>query len=290
MPAITLLALDCGGTRCRALAQSADGTIVAEREGGPANWAATPRHELQGNLKELLEGLHADVGVVCMAGILTPEDKQELATLLNTFTPATWHAFPDTESSLAACDDPNAICVISGTGSGVCSYNDAHQMVKSGGGGPLIGDVGSGFHTGRTALSRFLVSGAELPRLQEKLDAEYGNGGIQTWLATIYATPSPQTEIAKVGSIAAALATDGDETCQSILAEAMQALADLTLQHMHAQGFPERQFKIYLSGGFWEASPFIPKLFTMLLRTPTYRPRLSPLQGAMKLAQSLANS
>ncbi|MBL8059817.1 MAG: hypothetical protein JNK63_03765 [Chthonomonas sp.] len=288
MPATSFLALDCGGTKCRARLEADDGAVLAEPVGGPANWAATPRNELITNLTQVLSGIdEVGTGVICMAGILTAQDKLDAEALLASIVPGRWHAFPDTLSSLAACNDPNAVCVISGTGSGVCSFDSANQMVKSGGGGPMISDCGSGFFAGRTALARFLVAGAELPHLFDKLDATYGPGGVSTWLAEIYRRPSPQAEIAQVGSWVAALATDGNEPCQSILGEAMQPLADLTLEHMRNQGFPERQFKVFLSGGFWEASHYVPKIFGIYLRMPTYCPPLTPIEGAMKIARSI---
>lgn len=287
----TFLAIDCGGTRSRVLLEAEDGSVLVERENGPANWAATPRHELAENLKQLLEGLPTPRSAgVFMAGLLTEGDRAELTTLLNGFSPAHWNAFPDTMSSLAACDNPDAVCVISGTGSGICSFDSSHQMVKSGGGGPLIGDFGSGFYAGRVALARFLSPEPELPDLAERLEAEYGPGGLSAWLSKLYAMPSPQAEIAQIGSLVASLATEGNEACQGILADALQPLANLTLDHMRSQGFPERPFRVYLSGGFWEASHYVPKLFGILLRLPTYRPPLTPLQGAMKLVRSLAKS
>lgn len=287
MPSTSFLALDCGGTSSRARLEAEDGTLLDERAAGPANWAATPRTELCTNLSELLSGItEVKLGVICMAGVLTDKDKQEVSELLGSLIPCKWHSLPDTLASLAACDDPDAVCVLSGTGSAVCSYDATNQMVKSGGGGPLIADYGSGFYAGRTALARFLVSGAELPNLADKLDAAYGTGGVSTWLSNIYRQTSPQAEIARVGSMVANLATDGDESCQSILGEAMQPLADLTIAHMRNQGFPERQFKVFLSGGFWDASHYVAKLFGIYLQMPTYRPQLTPIQGAMKIART----
>ena len=274
----------------RSLVQTAVGEALFEGRSGPANWAATPRDELTSHLREALAGAPSiDHAVVCMAGLLTAQDRAEVCELIKALTHAsTCEAHSDAMASLASCDDPNAICVISGTGSLVCSFDESHQMVKSGGGGPLIGDYGSGFWTGRTALARFLFPRADAfgnSKLPEWLKQEYGSGDISVCLSQIYRTSSPQAEIARVGSVVASFATDGDETAQSILADAMQPLADLTLEHMRSQGFPARKFKIYRTGGFWSASHFVVKYFEILLRLPTFEPPLTPIQGAMKLAQ-----
>lgn len=287
--------MDCGGSSSRALIQDANGSVLMETKSGPANWAATPVADLSAHIHLALSNApKIDFAAICMAGVLTEDDQAEVTNIVQSACQVkVCHVYPDSMASLASCDDPNAVCVISGTGSLVCSFDDSNQLVKSGGGGPLVGDYGSGYWAGRTALARFLF-----PRpdtfVQSKLPAwladRYGSQDFSVCLSQIYRTASPQAEIATIGSAVAKLATDGDETAQSILADAMQPLADLTLEHMRSQGFPQRKFKVYRTGGFWTASHYVVKYFEILLRLPTFEPTLTPLDGAMKLARKLAQS
>ena len=286
-----VLALDCGGSTCRARFVDTAGAILHEGKSGPANWSSTPRQSLLSHLREAVEGgPKPDFALACMAGLLTNRQKAEASDALAEISGAPRAmAVPDYVASLASCDDPNAVCVVSGTGSLVCSFDESHQVVKSGGGGPLLGDWGSGYWAGRTALGRFLFPrehAAPSPEVRSALSEVFGSDEINECLAAIYqAEGPPAPKVAAFGSVIARKATEGDEYCQSILADAMQPLADLTIEHMRQQGFPQRKFKVYRTGGFWEASHFIPKFFEMLLHLPTHVPPLSPLEGAVRIAQ-----
>lgn len=280
---------DCGGTSSRFQVTDAAGTVLFESKSGAANWASTPREVLQTHLRTLCIGApEVQSAAVCMAGLLTDEDKSEVNDFVSGILPgARISTFPDYAASLAACDDPDAICVISGTGSLISSFGE-NGIVKSGGGGPLLGDVGSGFWAGKMLLTEWLIpsqreriSEAALGCVQKILGATDEPGVV----AAVYRNRTPGGQLlAQVGGELARAADAGDEYCQGILGSSMQPLADLVHDHMRHQGFPERKFKIYRAGGFWDASPMVIKFFESWLRMQTYAPPLSPLEGAVRLA------
>lgn len=285
------LGIDGGGTSVRARAVDTSGEVLFEGKSGSANWASTPRHEFIEHLREALSGCpKVNLVAGCFAGILTQKDREGCGEVLRSILPdAAIEVRPDFHASLASCDDPDALCVVSGTGSLVCCFN-GDQVTKSGGGGPVLGDWGSGYWAGRTALGRLLFAREESPAsegMKRALVAEFGSADINEVVATIYREGPPAPRVAKLGSRIAAEATEGDETCQGIIADAMQPLADLTIEHMRQNGFPQRKFKVYRTGGFWDASPFVIKYYEVQLRLPSYLPPLTPLEGAVRLAQRI---
>ncbi len=294
-PSDLLLAFDCGGSSSRSRIETVSGVLVHEGSSGPANWASSPRDLVREHMSQCLQGFsgHVAHATVCMAGILTEQNRLDCQALVTEIAKCDQvRAVPDYYASLAACDDDNAVCVISGTGSLVCSFEDSNQVVKSGGGGPLLGDWGSGFWAGKTALGRFLYArehNAPPESLRTSVAKLFGSADINEVLSILYRRPSPAAELAKLGSDVAALADEGDEFAQSILVDAMQPLAELTIEHMRNHGFPQRRYKVYRAGGFWKASHFVTKFFEVQLHLPTFEPPLSPLEGAMKLTRRFAN-
>lgn len=280
---------DCGGTSSRLQVCDPTGKVIFESKSGAANWASTPREVLHTHLRTLCsDAPKISTAAVCMAGLLTDQDKSDLKGLVSELLPdAEVIPYPDYAASLSACDDPDAICVISGTGSLISSFG-VNGIVKSGGGGPLLGDVGSGFWAGKVLLTEWLIpsqreriSPAALECVRKVLGANDEPGVV----AAVYRNRTPGGQLlANLGGELARAADAGDEYCQGILGSAMQPLADLVHDHMRHQGFPERKFKVYRTGGFWDASPMVIRFFESWLRMQTYAPKLTPLEGAVRLA------
>jgi len=294
-PQMTVLALDCGGSSIRSRIVDSDSSVVFEGASGPGNWASTPRETLQANLLQSLENSpKPDFALVCMAGLLSPQDREQASQLVRELSGARKSlAVPDYYATHASCSDPDAVCVLSGTGSMVCSARPDGTIAKSGGGGPLLGDWGSGYWVGRTALGRYLFprDSAQPPESITATLAQVAIGAsLDEMIASLYQEDRPATAIARFGSMVAQLATAGDEYAQGVIADSMQPLADLTIEHMRNEGFPQRKFKVYRTGGFWDASHYVVKYFEVLLRLPTHPPPLSPLEGAVLLAQQYAKA
>jgi glucosamine kinase len=283
------LGMDCGGSSTKVLVLDETGQRVFEGSSGPANWLSTPRESLKAHWEEAMVGCPTvDSAVVAMAGVMGDSDRREAAALFREkFGDCRIRVEPDYVAALAACDHPDAICVISGTGSLVSSWH-SNQVVKSGGGGPSIGDWGSGAYTGKCALARLILPGAVFEpksRLGDAIRATFQCEDLGGAFKMLYSSPSQGRILGELGSKIAQAATDGDEVCDSILSESMAPLADLTIKHMFENGFPERKYKIFRAGGFWDASSLVIKYFEIQARIQTHPILLSPVEGAARLAQ-----
>lgn len=283
-----VVGLDCGGTNSRAIALQGD-TVLWQAQSGPANWASTPRQELENNLRHLLNGCPAPARVaVCMAGILTPEAASDAGVLVGAqLGNAPTDTYADFAAAWRACNHPDAVCVIAGTGALVTSRSD-DQFFKSGGGGALLGDRGSGFAIGRALLQGWLYRDPDLEGLGSLLAPEFGTIDPGAITQMIYASPSPPTRIAHVAGCALSLMGQlpGPTRARlsTIVREEMGVLAELTHRHRrryHSEGLPP----IFRAGGLWSACAEIVPAFEEALGTTTEVAPFPPVWGAAKLAQ-----
>ena len=293
-----VMGLDCGGSSTRVRVCDAEGQIVFEGRSGPANLASTPDSDLQNHLAEATIGApRVDVACGCFAGLLTHRDAARAKQLLSPFTgEAHLVAFPDYVASLWAdplCD----LLVIAGTGSVVVSRQGS-GYAKSGAGGPLLGDEGSGFDIVRRALSRTLLSAGPVelsPAFRQSLGDAFGSEEPNEVVAAIYRAPSPARRVASLLPALVLDAAQGFCYATEALAEAQSSLALRTASHLvqHLTGRPA--VRLALAGGVWDADPALMGTFADRVRAfaeqQGYTGSLicqgleaAPIQGAVALA------
>lgn len=282
-----VVGLDCGGSSTRAEAILLDGTVAFEGTGGPSNWASTPRDQLKESLASALAGVpNFESGVCAMAGILTESDADGAKAIFTELGYENFEVVPDFHASLRACNSEDAVCVISGTGSIISSFYEG-SVVKSGGGGPLLGDCGSGFYCGRLAIQKLLEPGCPaqfVEVIQPILDEEFGTSAVNDVLAEIYRSrKAPAPKIARVGSKIAALATD-NEMCHEIVIANVELLVTQVKNHILCYPPINQLVKVFRAGGFWASSPVVREHFEVQLGLETAEIPLSPVRGASLLA------
>jgi N-acetylglucosamine kinase-like BadF-type ATPase len=161
---VIFVGVDGGGTTTRCLASDEQGNTLAVATG-----PATNIHELgivaaSQLILELLErtlqeaglthGVPAISAAACIAGIDTDESRTEMRTALEAGTPvATWRAESDSLAAWAAAfpGGSSGIVAVSGTGAIALARNGTKEA-RAGGWGAELGDPGSGFNLGRSAL------------------------------------------------------------------------------------------------------------------------------------------
>lgn len=301
------LGLDCGGSTTRAVVIDRDENIIFERKAGPANWATTPRTSLSENIKAGLKNCpKVDAVCGCFAGLLTQKDRSEAIALLKKVTGCERvDARADYYAALAACPPETTICVIAGTGSMVCSYHEG-EVVKTGGGGPLFGDVGSAFGLVRMAISTLISTPYEQnPAMFQNKAGESSAfvreflkvlkaSTIQEAIATVYARNLPAAELAK---LAPYVIGDFDNRMRYSKHVILLELTELGLiAHSHLFHFHRvvKRPTIALVGGLWGISPTIVKEFQNVLECSPKKPKFQyvlptdpPALGAARLAQQL---
>ena len=292
--------LDCGGSSCRALALDESGATLHSGQAGPANLASTPPKRLESNVRKTLEGCPpADYVAGCFAGLLTEIDRARAVALLKEIVPSAQavRAEPDYVAALMACGPEVDICLIAGTGSLICSRSEG-RVVKSGGGGYLLGDFGSGCQYGRALLQHFLVVGARgLSELARKaIEKQFGSTDENEVLATLYRGGAPAARLAKLAPTLARDAHAGEPYALQALREQTAQLAAIVRSHVDRFLSHKRELRICLAGGLWEASSLFQSQLESALCAAHAEMELEfsrisrpPVQGAVRLAQELAS-
>ena len=163
----TLLGIECGGTHTVSLLATQQGTLLQRYESGPANLRLLTDEALVTHFDGIRTRLGNPAAIgVGIAGARGADDCERVRQLLA----KVWPQVPacvghDLESALAAASlgqspeqFPTArIIILAGTGS--CTYGKSAKglVAKVGGWGHLLGDHGSGYDIGFTAL-RTLVA------------------------------------------------------------------------------------------------------------------------------------
>lgn len=254
-----VLGLDCGGSTVRARVENLAGEVVFEGLAGPANLASTPEAVLKGNLAQAVRGMPpAHVAVGCFAGLLTPQDRERAIRILQDVTGIpSIDARPDFHATISACSPDTTACLIVGTGSLVASRIDG-AIMKSGGGGPLLGDDGGGFSLGREALRLTLVS--ELfdvsPTLRDRLEECFGTSESLSVLAAIYRSEAPASKVAELAAtvIQDAVAESPAPYATEATIRASSFLAETVAAHLQKTSPDARILKVVRAGGIWSIS------------------------------------
>ena len=297
------LGLDCGGSTTRARVIDDQGQTVFEGRSGPANLASTPPDLLRQHVAEAITDCPT-VDAVCgaFAGLLTPDDERRATDLLAGLTHAPRIAArPDYHATLAACPRGTTLCVIAGTGSLIASKASG-DVVKSGGGGPLLGDDGSAFSIARAALRQmqieFLSPGES--NFAHGLATHFGSANLNKAQAAIYAADHPAQLVARFAPLVVKDFLAGSEFAQRAIHDANQHLFELILDHIAFYHGQPAKIKVVLAGGVWEIDDRYTRYWSDQLRARLTRvpepPRTiliksltdPPVLGACRIAAKLS--
>lgn len=157
-------------------------------------------------------------------------------------------------------------------------------MVKSGGGGPMIDDVGSGASFARRIIRGYVRETAEYRPLEAEILAALDAGTVDApnnaIPAAIYRSPAPAQVLAAAGS---RLVRVENRTLDQALRLEMADLAGIVRTHLDL--YPKENPRIFRFGGFWNASERVQRYFEEALGLPTFEPPNTPLWGAVALAK-----
>jgi N-acetylglucosamine kinase-like BadF-type ATPase len=273
-----------------------DGRQAFRGQSGPANVSATAPDVFLHSLGDAVSGCPPVAAAAgCFAGLLTARDRQQAEDHLRRLLPgAVVRAWPDYAAALAADPEADAI-MICGTGSVVAWWQDG-DIRKAGGGGPLLGDVGSAYWLGRNALSPAIFSGGRWsPNLTRHVGKRYGSLDPNEVIAGIYRRDSPAAEIALAAKVAVDDWTEGEPGADTLIDQHLVSILE-QLAPVARKGA-----RISLAGGFWNLSPrLLPRMIELdqeeglnLIGGNDVRIEvlaIEPVQGAVNLARQLLSS
>lgn len=288
--------LDCGGSSTRVLAVAEDGTRLFQGSSGAANLVSTHPDKLRSHLRRAAEGCptpHAVCG--CFAGLIDEEQRNQAVSLLREIFPtARLRAEPDYVAALYASTPGTDICVVAGTGSLVTSRL-ASEVVKSGGGGYLLGDEGSGFRLGCAALRHYLADPATAsPALRQAVEDAFHTAVESKIVSAVYQAPSPGGLIARIAKALGPDLASGLPYASAILDAELPPLAAVVRRHISLNHPNKTQMKICLAGGIWKLSKQISGRFHEFLKAEMpniafelVRIARAPQEGAVELAKEM---
>lgn len=238
-----VLGIDAGGSKTLALAARLDGQVIGRAKGGPGNYHAVgfaaASAAITDTAREAVRAAAYAAGVdvarvraLCLgaAGVDRPGDR------------ALWiewarQAFPEARArivndamlvlSCAAPGDCRGLAVIAGTGSIVYGRDANGALCRAGGWGYLLGDEGSNYSIGITALravSRAADGRGPLTALTGLVLAHWALSDPSALVSKVYGDTS-RHDIARLGRLVEAAAELGDAVALEILAEAGRELA-----------------------------------------------------------------
>ncbi|AUH33792.1 BadF/BadG/BcrA/BcrD ATPase family protein [Paracoccus tegillarcae] len=272
------LALDGGGTGCRAVLVDPDGQEIGRGQGGPANVNSDRDGALAAILDACQQALGGRVGadrVTAVMGLAGAEVSQAHDWLVPQLPFANARVVQDAVTAMVgALDGEDGIVAALGTGSVYSRRLDGKDIVV-GGRGPIIGDQGGGNWLGRQLLARALETADGLhdrsPLMAEVLDKMGGVSGIITFAAT-----------ARAADFAAhaplVIQQADDPAARVILAEAERSIAAYIDRLQPA----DAALPVAFNGG-------LGRIFAGRLagRWPMTEAKGSPLDGALLMAREL---
>lgn len=293
----SFVGLDCGGTTSRVLAVDQAGVPMFRGQGGAANLLATPEATLERNLRRAAEGCPpADAVCGAFAGLIGPDARTRALRLLGELFPgAALRVEADYAAAHAAAPPGTDVTVIAGTGSLVCGTDAEGRLVKTGVGGYLLGDEGSGFRFGRAALVEFLRHPAEAsPHLCATVAELFGTDDAAAIVAAVHRADAPQALLARLLPAFAADLAAGVEYAEAALKREEQELAETVGRHTEAHRPGAPLLRVALTGGVWSAGAGFREAFRRALggRLPereitVERLARPPVWGAVALAREI---
>lgn len=269
-----VLGIDAGGSKTLVLAAGLSGEELGRAKGGPGNYHAVgfaaASAAVNDSVREALRAAQADplrVRALCLgaAGVDRPEDR------------ALWlewarQAFPDAKAVVVndalvvmAAGAPPPCCglaVIAGTGSIVYGRDDQGNVARAGGWGYLMGDEGSNYAIGHSALravSRAADGRAPKTLLTRAILNHWGLEKPSDLVGKVYGEAT-RKDISRLGRLVEGCAEAGDPAAVRILEEAGRELALAACTVAERMGL-EGEIPIALAGAVLLRGPRVREAF-----------------------------
>lgn len=194
----------------------------------------------------------------------------------------------------AAVPDGNGVVLIAGTGS-IAYAQNGEESYRCGGYGYLMGDDGSGFAIGSSALKHLCKSydgRVSRDALVERLEERLGVRQLSDVLELVYGSTSPAGRIAALAPLVLELAQTSERSATKIVQTAGLELFDLLKSVVKRAGLTGSDAPIAFAGGLLSSN----SLLTYLLETrllnefptmPIRKDNPEPCLGALAQAQRL---
>lgn len=265
MKEVTVLAVDGGGTGCRAALCNGNGQILAYARSDSCNYHSIGVKEAAKNLIALFttlannQALHTNCVVLGLAGLDTKKDEAILTPLVHqaltaaNITADTIRLYNDAILTVKGwVGQHNGILIAAGTGSIACGVTKEGLETRVGGWGYRVGDEGSGYSIGKAAIIHALRSydgrepgsGITAAILRELSLADEAD--LLNW---VYSPCFSVAQVAALTPIIIKLAEKGDRQAETIIQYACRELEEMACTVIKKLGLHNSKFSLVLSGG-----------------------------------------
>ena len=290
-----LLGVDGGGSHTRAVAVDGDGNLQATARVGCGNYQVIGLERLENLIAEIVDklGLFADHLGLGLAGAGRAAEREAILGMVrerfgfNNAVVAT-----DAQAALVGAHGGGAgLIAISGTGSIVLGRDASGREARAGGWGPILGDDGSGYHIGLSALRAVLGTRDGTGAATALSRSLLGAVNLTDWEQLI---PAVQTgaisrqEIAALCPVVFAAAKEGDLVAGEIVERAGAALGSQVAAVIRSLGMSGSISLTCVGGVCREIDLLWPRLVASVAATDAtlhrHDPLLPPVLGAVLLA------
>lgn len=270
MQTAAVLAIDGGGTSCRALLCDAAGSVLGYAQEGPVNYHSTDTHTVRatlGRLLRLLPDRPAAVGaaVFGFAGLDTDRDWDVLSVLADTvlrdagIRAGTLLVENDGMLTLlGTAGAADGLLLIAGTGSIACGITRDGRRARVGGWGSRVGDEGSGYAIGISALRHVLraADGREKPSgISTAILQEKGMADVEQLINWLYSPAFSVQAVAALAPVIFALAERGDWQAERIIRQALEELTLMAATVINTLALSNTGLQVILAGGVLQNNP-----------------------------------
>lgn len=268
----TVLAIDGGGTSCRALLCSYSGEILGYAQSGPANYhiigEERAKEVITGLLKSLTNRpLSVECAVFGLAGLDTCKDREVLTGLAL----EALHAAAIQSKQLVIENDgittligatggSDGLLVIAGTGSISCGVTADNRQVRVGGWGSRAGDEGSGYCIGMDALRHALraADGREKQSgICEAILQEKSMVNVEELINWLYSSSFSVSSVSALAPIVLTLAENGDWKAREIVSNALKELSLMAETVINKLAIGGVSLHTVLAGGVLEKNSWL---------------------------------
>jgi N-acetylglucosamine kinase-like BadF-type ATPase len=295
-----VLGIDAGGTKTVCQLADDTGTIIEETRGPGANLQAVGELDVEKVLHDVmeraLERRRAVPAAICLgiAGVDRDEDAAVVGGIMRRIGyKARMLIVNDALIALeAGVPAGPGVVVIAGTGSIAYGRNARGQAARAGGWGYILGDEGSGYWIGRTAVRAVLREAdrrGERTSLTPRLMKHFDVSKPQDLIYHVYYGGLRPTAIGALSPHVQAAYDEGDLVAAGILDGAARELTSSALSVARRLGLEQGEPTFVLAGGVFKGVPWLVGELTRRLTETATKARvqlleIEPAAGAVRLA------
>lgn len=298
-----VIGADGGGTKTELVLIDELGNLIAKERVGSTNYqamgGAKVKQELLAGFNKLVKKSNIQLNKINhiflgLAGAGRKSDQNEILALFRDMEiGGRLSVESDAIVALAgAFGTEPGIIIISGTGAICFGKNKEGKVVRSGGWGYLLGDEGSGYYIGRSAIIaalKYFDGRGEKTDLLQKITQHFNLNSIEEIIPQIYQNKIDRIKIADLAPIVFERAKIGDIISDEIIKKTGQELGRLAKAVAEKLGITGEEIKVGLIGSIFKQKELLinniaKELYEVSWNVSVSEPLFEPSVGAGLMA------